>query len=80
MIVWVLVCVVVAKFLWWIVAALLVGALVHILREMLVAAVAHRELAWQRQAVIGARADRQHAAVLAGDELVGVYGDYPPAV
>ena len=25
-----------------------------------------------------ARADRQHAAVLAGDELVGVYGEYPP--
>jgi hypothetical protein len=27
-----------------------------------------------------ARADRQHAAMLAGDELAGVYGDYPPAV
>jgi hypothetical protein len=26
-----------------------------------------------------ARADRQHAAVLAGDEVVGVFGDYPPA-
>jgi hypothetical protein len=26
------------------------------------------------------RADRQHAAVLAGDDLVGVYGDYPPSV
>jgi hypothetical protein len=29
---------------------------------------------------MGARADRQHAAMLAGDELAGVYGDYPPAV
>jgi hypothetical protein len=26
-----------------------------------------------------ARADRQHAAMLAGDELAGVYGEYPPA-
>jgi hypothetical protein len=34
----------------------------------------------RRQAELRARADRQHAAVLAGDELVGVYGDYPPEV
>ncbi len=26
------------------------------------------------------RADRQHAAVLAGDIDTGVFGDYPPAV
>jgi hypothetical protein len=26
-----------------------------------------------------ARADRQHSAVLAGDELVSFHGDYPPA-
>jgi hypothetical protein len=32
----------------------------------------------RRQAELRARADRQHAAVLAGDEMVGVYGDYPP--
>jgi hypothetical protein len=32
-----------------------------------------------RLAEVRAWADRQHAAVLAGDELVGVYGDYPPA-
>ena len=31
-------------------------------------------------AEIRARTDRKHAAVLAGDELVGVYGEYPPAV
>jgi hypothetical protein len=31
----------------------------------------------RRLAELGARADRQHAAVSAGDELVGVYGDYP---
>lgn len=33
----------------------------------------------RRDADICARADRQHAAVLAGDQLFGVYGDYPPA-
>jgi hypothetical protein len=32
----------------------------------------------RRQAELCARADRQHAAVLAGDEFVGVYGDYLP--
>jgi len=34
----------------------------------------------RRDAEICARADRQHAAVLAGDLDAGVYGDYPPAV
>jgi hypothetical protein len=34
----------------------------------------------RRRAELRARANRQHAAVLAGDELVGVYGDYPPEV
>ncbi len=33
----------------------------------------------RRDAEICARADQQHAAVLAGDLKVGVYGDYPPA-
>jgi hypothetical protein len=32
----------------------------------------------RRQSELRARADRQHAAILAGDEVVGVYGDYPP--
>ena len=34
----------------------------------------------RRGAEIAARADRQHRAGLVGDELVGVYGDWPPAV
>jgi hypothetical protein len=34
----------------------------------------------RRAAGLCARADRQHAAVLAGDGMLGVYGDYPPAV
>lgn len=33
----------------------------------------------RERAAIAARADEQHAQVLAGDER-GVYGDYPPAV
>jgi hypothetical protein len=33
----------------------------------------------RRDAEICARADRQHAAILAGDELCGVYGEWPPA-
>lgn len=32
-----------------------------------------------RRADLCARADQQHAAVLAGDLLGGVHGDYPPA-
>ena len=34
----------------------------------------------RRVAEMRARADRQHAAVPTGDDLAGVYGDYPPAV
>jgi hypothetical protein len=34
----------------------------------------------RRDAALCARADRQHAAILAGDEATGVYGEYPPAV
>ena len=41
--------------------------------------VAAAERRAQRAAII-AGADQQHAAVLAGDELLGVYLRYPPAV
>lgn len=34
----------------------------------------------RRDAELCARADRQHAAVLAGDDLLGIYGAYPPAM
>ena len=34
----------------------------------------------RRMAELCARADRQHAAMLAGDDRLGVYGDYPPQV
>ena len=32
----------------------------------------------ERQAMI-ARAERQHRALMEGDDLIGNYGDYPPA-
>ncbi|ETZ58160.1 hypothetical protein L841_0083 [Mycobacterium sp. MAC_080597_8934] len=34
----------------------------------------------QQERAIAARADRQHAAALAGDHFLGMYGDYPPAI
>jgi MFS family permease len=34
----------------------------------------------RHDAEVCARADRQHAAVLRGDNLGGVYGEFPPAV
>jgi hypothetical protein len=79
MIVWILGCVLVFHFLWWIVAALVLAAVVHIVRAMAVAAAEQRELARQAGAVLAARADAENTQVLAGDDS-GVYGDYPPAV
>jgi hypothetical protein len=69
---------VVFKFAWliaWLVAAAVAGRLIGGWLAGRDDAVAARR--W-RDAEICARADRQHAAVLAGDELVGVHGDYPP--
>lgn len=64
--------------IWWIVGALLLFGVVHVVRQVAVSAAAQRELARQQGAVVAARADREHAQVLAGDER-GVYGQYPPA-
>jgi hypothetical protein len=77
LIVWLVVAAIVVDFLPWIVGGLMLWAAVFVVRSMLASAAAQRQLERQRQAVIAARADRQHAAVLAGDER-GVYGDYPP--
>lgn len=65
------------KFAWliaWLAAAAVAGRLIGgWLARHDDAAVAR----WQREAEICARADRQHRAVLAGDER-GVYGEWPP--
>jgi hypothetical protein len=64
----------------WFLAVLLLVLAVPVWRSLAAAAAVGRELAWREGLVTAARADRQHAAVLAGDERVGVYGQYPPAV
>jgi hypothetical protein len=71
---------VVLDFLPWIVGGLMLWAGCYVLRSVLASAAEQRRLARQRQAVIAARADQQYAAVLAGDELIGVYGEWPPCV
>jgi hypothetical protein len=66
----------VSHFLW-----LLVAVVVTATAGRLIGAARARHddrVAWRRRrdAELCARADRQHAAVLAGDELLGVHGDY----
>jgi hypothetical protein len=64
----------------WLLAALVVTVVVARLIGWWLARRDDRSIAErQRRAELCARADRQHAAVLAGDER-GVYGEYPPAV
>jgi hypothetical protein len=69
---------VVVKF-FWLLVALAVAAVVGRLIGAALARHDDRD-AWRRRrdAELCARADRQHAAVLAGDELHGVYGEYAP--
>lgn len=65
----------------WLLAALVVTVVVARLVGWWLARRNDRAVAaWRRVAEIRARADRQHAAVLAGDDLAGVHGDYPPSV
>ena len=69
----------VGAYFWWIVAALAAVALVYFARRWWLA---HRRRVAEREAehaAIAARADQQHAWVLAGDDR-GVCGAYPPAV
>lgn len=69
----------VLHYFWWIAAAgALIGSiwLAGKLADQRAAAAAERAA---RDEATAARADRQHALVLTGDEA-GVYGDYPPAV
>jgi hypothetical protein len=67
------------KFAWLLAAVVVTAAVGWALGKWLArrddAAVARR----RRDAEVCARADRQHAAVLAGDLDAGVFGDYLPA-
>jgi hypothetical protein len=51
---------------------------VPVWRSLASTAAERRELGCREGSVVAARADRQHAALLAGDLDTGVYGDYPP--
>lgn len=65
---------IVVKFWWLIVVVVTVvcaGYVVWSARQL------HHEQQRRQHAALVARADEQHAQVLAGDER-GVYGDYPP--
>jgi hypothetical protein len=59
----------------WFLAVLPLVLAVPVWRSLVATAAERRELAYRQGLVIAARADRGHAAVLAGNELVGVYGD-----
>jgi threonine/homoserine/homoserine lactone efflux protein len=69
----------IAKF-WWLIllvlAAIGAGLLLWLGHQRKLDASDRRR---REQASLAARADRQHALILAGDDR-GVYGDYPPAV
>ena len=69
----------IVKFWAWI-AAVLGGLIVFGLLLWLTFYLERRvDAGYERRAALAARADQQHAWVLAGDDR-GVYGDYPPAV
>ncbi len=70
--------VVLASFGPWLLAALLLLLAVPVWRSLVATAAVRQEAAYQAGRVVAARADRQQAQVLAGDER-GVYGEYEPA-
>lgn len=74
-----LIAVFVLNFVWWIVGGFMLAGVVHVVRAMMVSAAGLRERARREGVVVAGRADREHAAVLSGDES-GVYGEFPPAV
>jgi hypothetical protein len=70
----------VVKF-WWLLSAVLATGTASALIGKWLAARDDRAIARRRRdAALCARADRQHAAVLAGNDVVGMFGDYPPSV
>jgi uncharacterized membrane protein len=66
------------RFIWWILCAVALVVLFHIVRDQLRAARARAEADARRAAQIAARAEQQHRWVLRADER-GVYGEYPVA-
>lgn len=68
----------VAKFFWWIVAALGGPVLFGVLLWLAFYAARRVDVRDAAQRALIARADQQHRWVLTGDDR-GIYGDYPPA-
>ena len=71
---------VVAKFFWLLAAVVLTVVVARLIGKWLARRDDRAVAARRRDAELCARADRQHAQVLAGDQLAGVYGDYPPVL
>ncbi len=70
----------VVKFAWFIAAALLTVAGAILIGKWLARRDDRAGARRRQNAEICARADQQHAAMLAGDLKLGVFGAYPPAV
>jgi hypothetical protein len=66
------------KLIWWILGAIALVGLFHVVRAQLRAAHARTEAEARRAAQIAARAEQQHHWILQGDER-GIYGEYPVA-
>lgn len=66
------------KLIWWILGAIALVVLLHVVRSQLRAARARAEANARRAVRLAARADQQHRWVLRGDQR-GVYGEYPVA-
>ena len=67
----------IAKFFWWIVLVLGAMVLYGVMWWLAFRAARRVDAEHQAQAALVARADQQHAWILAGDDR-GVYGAYPP--
>jgi hypothetical protein len=67
----------IATFRWWVAVVLGAGVLFVALLWLAFYAARRVDAGCVERAVLVARADQQHAWILAGDER-GIYGDYPP--
>ncbi|WP_203799865.1 hypothetical protein [Mycobacterium heckeshornense] len=69
---------IVAHFIWWIIGMAAIVLMAWTLKRAYRDMCAARDARRRQVAELAARADRQHAWVMAGDDR-GIYGDYPPA-
>ncbi|KMV23314.1 hypothetical protein [Mycobacterium heckeshornense] len=70
---------IIAHFIWWIVGFTCLALAIWAGRRACGEILAARHARLRQLAELAARADQQHAWVLAGDER-GIYGNYPPAI